>query len=328
MSIKVNNKKTAFTLIELSVVLVIISVFIAAVISFSSSIIDNSKTKVTNDKIAAIYEAIGWFIAKNYRLPCPAALTLAKGNANYGAEQGSLGNCADNIGVYKSYAQGDVVYGMAPVTTLGLSPDAGEDGFGNKIMYIVNKKLTIAEYPNLVDNNGFSFYEDVNKMQIIEIPSGNLVEKVALVLISYGANNNGAFEADSTAQNSKVSSDNYERKNYLSNIVNSTGADDIAHFAVVASYGSLVTITSSNLSSDIFDDIVLPKTHNNLFTDFDIKFLSVCDLSGANNGGGDYINAYYGQTSISSVACLSNPTIAATKECGFGNVWFNRQECP
>ncbi len=324
-----NNKKSAFTLIELSVVLVIIAIIVAAVISFSKTIIDNSKTKVSNDKINAIYEAVGTFIEKNYRLPCPASLVLAKDDENYGKENGTLGNCADSAGVYKSSAQNDIVYGMAPVKALGLSVDSGEDGFGNKIIYIIDKKLTIAEYPNLVDNNGFSFYENGNKLQIIEAASGNLVTKVALVIMSFGANNNGAFKANATVQNNKTSSDNYEQKNYLSNITDASGTSDgVANFGEVSPYSTLTSITYSNLNSDIFDDIILFKTRDNLFSDFDIKFLSVCDAHGSNNGGTDFSNAYYGQTSVSNVACLSNATITATKECAFGNVWLNREECP
>ena len=77
----------------------------------------------------------------NKRLPCPASI---KADTTYGTEGTAAGTCTTGTGVYVSTATGatKMVYGMVPTKTLGLSSDYGEDNFGNKIAYIVDRDYT------------------------------------------------------------------------------------------------------------------------------------------------------------------------------------------
>ena len=104
------KKNTAFTMIELSVVILIIALLMFG--SFSSSgIVNSAKERVTKDRMKIIYNAMGIFLKENKRLPCPASIKLARGNAEYGKEvRDASGNCyitnqADK-GIYPSNATG------------------------------------------------------------------------------------------------------------------------------------------------------------------------------------------------------------------------------
>lgn len=68
------NNKTAYSLLELSIVILIISILISGVLTMSVGTTNNAKNKATNDKILEIYKALGNFLLTNKRLPCPASL--------------------------------------------------------------------------------------------------------------------------------------------------------------------------------------------------------------------------------------------------------------
>ena len=72
------KKNKAFSLIELSIVLLIISILASSALSISTNSIINNKIKVTNDRINQLYKAIGNFLVINGRIPCPASLIKNK----------------------------------------------------------------------------------------------------------------------------------------------------------------------------------------------------------------------------------------------------------
>ena len=144
--------KKAFSLIELSIVLVIIAILISASMPVATSVINNYKNRITKERIQAIYQALGNFTVSYQRLPCPASITLTKSDANYGMEIdcGTLpyysGQSnpipAPNSGVWQNTWSPNLIYGMIPVAALGLSKDMAEDGFGNKLAYSVIRGFT------------------------------------------------------------------------------------------------------------------------------------------------------------------------------------------
>ncbi len=318
--------KKAFSLIELSIVILIISILAAGAISVSTVALTNAKTKVTHERLNAIYKAIGSFVARNYRLPCPASLMLTRSDPGYGSESGS-GDCRNPTeGYYLSNQNPQIIYGMVPVAALGLSDEMAEDGFGSKIGYVINSNLTIAEYPNEANNGNFSFYNPPSEemIKIYQLPSTNIVENVAFTLISHGANKYGGFNSFSSSQNSIANADLYERSNALENV-----APGIHHSEFGMNPDGLpgVALTSLNSNSDVFDDILLFKTKNQLITDFDLGFLMPCTDQTVNWEDG-YNNAYAGETKRSEMICPDGFTIP-TKKCGpLASTWINQTICP
>lgn len=316
------KQKTAFSLLELSVVLVVISIIVAGILSASTVSVRNAKVNVTKDRLEAIYKALGVFVQKNYRLPCPAALRIAKGGLGYGSSVGSAGACADNQ-IYQADQQNSILYGMVPVAALGLSSDMAEDGFGNKIIYVVNKNFTAADYPSTALNSYFSSYEEVDPVTTIgaiEAASESSIDGNAFVLISHGANGYGAFAANLATQSTTTSSDVYEQQNYIST-VNTATTPYTADFGLIGAFTDSVKMVYSNPTSDVFDDIVFFRSRSQMIEDFDLMFLIPC------LGDADYTTSYYGQTAYRTAFCTSPTNVKASKKCGpFGN-WITEQTC-
>lgn len=323
-------KKTAFTLIELSLVLLVLSILVAGAISVSGSAVRNDKIKITQERMKAVYKAIGIYVSKNYGLPCPASLVKKKDDVGYGAQVGSTGSCTNyspNEGVYSSNLRSSIVYGMVPIRELNLPVEMSEDGFGNKIIYIINQYHTIREFPDYYNYNGFSFKRNFSndEIQVVKKPENALTEGVVMVLLSAGPNRFGAFGTSSTSQNA-TSTNIYEQQNYLSNI-NSVPAPHAADFGLHANYPTKITIAASDSSDATFDDIVFFKTRNDILFDFDATFLKVCDNGSSNTSG--YNHRYYGQVSYLPFEC--NPPDNGkypSKVCGFNDIWYDKFQCP
>ncbi|MSP33807.1 MAG: prepilin-type N-terminal cleavage/methylation domain-containing protein [Rickettsiales bacterium] len=320
------NHKTAFSLIELSIVLVVISIVIAGALSASTVSLNNAKIKNTTDRMDAIYKALGNFVATNYRLPCPASLIIARDSVGYGDSVGSAGGCSA-AGVYKSSAQNAIIYGMIPIAALGLPKELAEDGFGNKLIYVVNKSLTAADYPSTTLGGYFSSFleSDAAAIRILQVPTSNVIDGNAFALISLGQNKYGAFNATLTAQSDTTSTDTYEQKHYPTS-VNMATTPYTADYGLVSGFTTRVTFIASNPSSDVFDDIVFYKTRSQMVIDFNAMFLIPCV------GDSNYTTAYYGQTSYYKVAgvnsfCTSPSTVLRSKKCAAYGVWTTQQTC-
>ncbi len=323
-----NQQKKAFSLLELSVVLVIISILITGAMAVSVSAVDNAKLNVTKDRMNAIYKALGTYLLKNYRLPCPASLTLAKTSTSYGVEQGATpgnGTCAGGSGIYASSAQTNVIYGAVPVNTLGLPPEMAEDGYGSKIVYIVNRLFTDADYPT-ASGSGFSYasVSGNDMMLTFDVSTSTTVGEIIMTLISYGSNKYGAYNAYATAQNG-ASSNSYEQQNYISSI-SVTFDPNQASFGVNSSYTSRVVITSANVGSDSFDDIVLAKSRNDFVADFNAMFLIPCAAQTVN--GHAYASVFYGTQKFSDTGnCTTPSTSRPSYRCGPYGSWSLVDSC-
>ncbi len=314
-------RKTAFSLIELSIVLVILSILIVGALSVSTSGITNAKNKVTNDRLQVIYRALGEFMLAQSRLPCPGDITNTKASAGYGVEIGSQGGCS-GTGVYISNNQSNIAYGMLPVNALKLPSDMAEDGFGSKFSYVVNKKFTKQEFAGAAASpTGFSYTatNGTDVIKILEEPSANEIDGIIFAVISHGMNKSGAFNATSLAQNA-ASADTYEQQNYPSSISGST-----ADYGVISGQGTRVVITATSSSSDVFDDIVLYKTRDNLISDFNAMYLIPCAAQTVNSH--TYATAYYGTLQYASSNCATPSTSRPSYRCGVNGTWTLVDSC-
>ncbi len=300
---KINNK-FAFSLIELSIVITIVSVVITGVIAVSITKINNLKVEAAQNRINTIYKAIGLYLTTNSRLPCPAPITTVKtSSSNYGNSAGAAGTCSES-GVYTSVANPNIVYGMIPVQDLGLGAEMAEDGFGNKLAYVVDRRFTsTSTFGASASNSGLL-------MTVTEITTGgnqnntqeNTTEAI-LLIIGYGSNKSGAFNANSSTQNT-ASSDSNEIANYAVPVTDTT-----------ATLGN--TFYSNVRTSNVFDDKIFYKTRNALVTDFNALYLIPCEPLAINSGDvtyGDYTmtwpSAAYGKivTSTGKIVTSTGPT--------------------
>jgi len=297
------SRKKAFSLLELSIVLIISALIVSAALTASTNNLKTSKNKITHEKIREIYKSIGNFLAINKRLPCPASLLKSKiSDSDYGSEVGVASNC-NGSGVYKSSSNANLVAGMVPIKSLGLSIEMAEDSFDSKFLYIIDK--------NFANISSFDTANYNNIMKIIDKP-GN-IDQIAtndaiIVILSHGNNGNGAFYTKNGSQktsNNNLDSDEIE--NQLSNLTSGNLSDFNNIF--IASSGS----------SEFFDDILFYKERNQIIQDFNLFDLIFCQSITEPIFGINWARTGYSQIAVSTNACLNG--FKPTRRCGAFGVW-------
>ena len=234
-----------------------------------ASIVSNSMKKAqkneTQEKMQTIYNAMGKFLLRNQRLPCPASLNLAENANGYGNESIVSNVCQTSLGIFSSSGN-NIFVGAVPTTTLGLSSDMAKDEFGNKITYIISANATIstptagspAIFPS--GDSGFGATNYANQtLTVLEYSGRTITNNAIFVLISHANNQNCA---------------------YLANGVSANNSCPINNEAINSSNKYNANFTDTNIiysSTDPnFDDIVLFKTKNQIATDFNVHHLLLC----------------------------------------------------
>ena len=142
-----NKLLKGFSLIELSVVLVIIAFLISAIMFTTQARIDASRIFVTKKRMQTIVDSLERYVQNYGHLPCPASPTATTDNKNYGWGTGSNrepANCVSAVNLAGSGTDRDLVMGMVPFKTLvpQLNQQIAIDGWGNRFTYIVVEGYT------------------------------------------------------------------------------------------------------------------------------------------------------------------------------------------
>ncbi|ETZ05161.1 type II secretion system protein [Holospora undulata] len=116
-----------FLLIELCIVLSVLGVLIGVGGALLRGYFKKQQNTCTRAHQKQILDAIGWFVLREKRLPCPASYETQ------GVELLHCGHC------WK---------GLVPFRTLGLSEQVAKDGFGNWISFVVEPSLTEYQVKN------------------------------------------------------------------------------------------------------------------------------------------------------------------------------------
>jgi prepilin-type N-terminal cleavage/methylation domain-containing protein len=135
--------RSGYTLIELSVVLVIISLLTAGGLTLGAGMVNQAAHIDTKKILDQIDQSLRDYYTVNGRLPCPAARDLAITDTNFGREVNG-GSCNSTGAITGTSYSNDVRIGMIPVRALGLSDRAASDKYGNRILYAVTRQLTDA----------------------------------------------------------------------------------------------------------------------------------------------------------------------------------------
>ncbi len=294
--------KRAFSLIELSIVIVIISIFAAGTLSYLTNNSNNEKMLITEYRMRELYKTLGRYLLSIGKLPCPASLSkIITVDSDYGSEIGSGSNC-DGAGVYANGS--NLVYGMFPTKAIAIASEFAEDGFGNRFTYIVDKRFanTAADF----EANGGTI---TVQNKLTDGTTSTAVTDAIFVIISHGPNKAGAFNSKSSSQNTR-SSDADEMNN------------DATTFNVGAKTATFDnTIIASSGASTAFDDIVFYKTRNQIVADFNAFHLFHC--GGGAALGYTWPTAEYGQVVQATTNCATHAgtLIKPTRSCGLFGEW-------
>ncbi len=226
------KKHEAYTLVELTIVIVVIGVLAGIVMFGYRSFIKKTRVLQTKNKMQIIEAKMKEYLLTRGKLPCPAGIKIKVGGSGYGEEIfGSNGSCNQDLakGVYKNK---NVLLGGVPNKALGLSSKESLDAWGNKIIYVVDKPST----EKIVSSDTeitVTFHAGGNQ---------NKVDNVAYVLISNGANQAGAItkngeQISQTGKDSSLETENFydgsSTGNFNAKDYSNIKMDDIVTFTTI-----------------------------------------------------------------------------------------------
>jgi microcystin-dependent protein/type II secretory pathway pseudopilin PulG len=260
-----NNK--SFSIVELTIVLLIISIITTTSVSLYSSKIEVENIKSTKVKMAVIYESIKAFVKMYKRMPCPADPKSKIDAPEFGIESvASSEDGESSTDCNESYKSSDdkIYQGAVPIYALGLNNEMIKDDFGYKFSYVIVKGHQNAfDYNNIdesISNVTDSFEYAAREDSAITLTSGSNYheEKPLFLLISHGKNGYGAYNYNGNLELSTPQQQDdkkHEEYNYQYSDPSSNASDITNEFYY-----------DGNLA---FDDIVFFKTKNNLIMDID-----------------------------------------------------------
>ncbi len=198
--------KKAFTLAEMSMVLVVVGLVIMVVFPALTAFRQSMQVSATQSNLQALMRATTAFVQANGCLPCPTpAATTGAGFGRVRGEAGGLA-CQNNCTVYE---------GIVPFISMGLPQQIAKDGWGRWITMRVDPALTINfgvvpptalcvagdTTPSCVTGESRkglcqdgALMSKVNRVSITTAGGGT--QQAALLFLSHGANGFGAFKAD------------------------------------------------------------------------------------------------------------------------------------
>lgn len=282
-----------FTLLELSIVLLIISVIVGSTFAIANRMASQKKTEATQENLDRIEAALLAFRTANNRLPCPADGSLNPDHPNYGIEavnpDPNNATCtgstpAANFTSAQHVSKTDlgtslplrtrVVGGMVPIVTLGLDKKFALDGYSNKISYHIDAQATeTAAFSHYTSSNAKCF--DVVIDDSRTLAADNDINYIAFhavyALISHGADGHGAFSQGGARLNNRVTN-SFAQSNAAMNAAGVT-TTYINRFFLISHTADPADPTN------VYDDVVRFKTRNDLRTAQDSPAVETPDLA-------------------------------------------------
>ena len=142
VSIFKKQSNHGFTLVELSIVLVIVGVLLYTGFGLGAAQLNAAKMRQTRDKLDKIQTALQLYYETNGALPCPAGGTTALTSASFGT--GGTVIVSDGIKSNATCANAsnltsNVYNGVVPTRDLSLPDEFMMDAWNNRITYVVSK---------------------------------------------------------------------------------------------------------------------------------------------------------------------------------------------
>lgn len=193
-------RNRGFSLVELSVVVLIIGIVMTMGIGAWTANLENQAHAATAQRQNAIKEALTGYIRRNNRLPCPDTdFTAPDGVENRATPGNPATACSAR-------------FGIIPYLTLGLARDAVRDGWGNFFSYHVsNTAGGITDWTLTASfrtgNTGTITVNDRNGATVTAIATN-----VVAVVVSHGRNGFGAYSVGGT-RNTLPAAGTDEREN-------------------------------------------------------------------------------------------------------------------
>lgn len=149
------SRTQGFTLIEISIVLVVIGLLLSGGLVALAPVLENAKRTETENTITKIEDALTLYAIQYGCLPCPANGALAAGAVGVGQSQSDLAGgtpytsqCVDENGAGTTCQPfGANNASVVPWVTLGLQEADAVDGWGNRINYTLTVAAPVFDNP-------------------------------------------------------------------------------------------------------------------------------------------------------------------------------------
>jgi len=189
LMLKIKDRK-GFSLIELSIVLVVVGIMMYGATELYSYSAEKAKIDNTNSTLDAVEKALRLYYQTNDDLPCPADGTLALDDGNFGKE-----DCG--VSIYD-----DVSRGVVPTRALNLPDSYMFDAWGNRISYFVSKfcwTVGVANWTTCSSQTTLArIYDNTNNASGTDTEDSR-TSRAAYVLVSYAKDGVAAWRRDGGA---------------------------------------------------------------------------------------------------------------------------------
>ncbi len=182
------KSQSGFSLIELTIVLLIVSLLGLGALKSIGTIREKISFSETNNSLDKITASLQLFLINNNRLPCPADPTLDSSDANYGLEMAAATATTNVCDASRTIGIGFV--GVLPFNSLNLDPSIRYDGWNQQYTYAVAANTTTFEsYTQDSWTPGGNIIQVLND-SATAVPITN---EAIFVLVSHGPNGNGSI---------------------------------------------------------------------------------------------------------------------------------------
>lgn len=189
-----SRKHQGFTLIQLSVMVMIAGLVFAAVVPGGR---DNSAAmqyQVTQTRIGAVQQAMRTYMATYGHLPCPALGYVDIGTSTFGVAATSGSSC-DSTNLLNN---GNTFLGVVPVKTLGLPDQLMFDGFGRRLTYAVDVRTVTNPICLEMQGRGTRGVLDIRSSA-----AGATDMNAMWLLLSHGQDGHGAYPQNGVTNSTK-----------------------------------------------------------------------------------------------------------------------------
>jgi prepilin-type N-terminal cleavage/methylation domain-containing protein len=279
-----------FTLLEMSIVLVIIALVTGMALQAGVSVVATARVTATQQKMAAIDQALLQYRNANGRLPCPGDLTLTTTSSNFGLEAGAGSGSAIGIGTGVCTGTGMLpqanftatgatntsaksAEGAFPALTLGLPADFMVDGWGNRFRYAVDVSMT---KPGTFASMGLGC-PPVGAITVKDSTGNARSTGSIYALISHGPNGHGAYTSNGAVVNTGSANAN-ELVNCHCSSTGATTTSSGVQTSNPATYVQANPSTDPNNALDAFDDLVSYKERWQMAVTSDKTTVSGCGI--------------------------------------------------
>ena len=186
------NRKRGFSLIELSIVMIISGILLSGFLQFYSATQRAKRYDITKQRLRDIRTALTYYVITHGNLPCPASPS-----GDYSADKCASGT--DPMPGVERYninpthmatdARDEVWIGILPMKELRFDREQIQDGWGNEFTYGVSRRLAL---PNGMKSNplplGIISVVDENGNSVLDQPGTS-----RYVIVSHGPTGTGAW---------------------------------------------------------------------------------------------------------------------------------------